>query len=181
MNSSQRLWARKTETARPKARYGPFFIAFSSLAASPEYRERFLGVEPGLLAPKHARSFLGSLLRSVLRAARKALNSRSVVVGSYAMGSASLPVEASMLALRWTLSGMYFSRVRELLASPEEVISKRAVWARLEIGQVLELLQRPQPRVCELFWKVFGPRLRWSENTTCVFLGKNEGSPDWPR
>gem|GEM_PF-7010011 len=78
---------------------------FSSLAASPGYRDRFLGDWPGLLTPKHARSFLGSLLRSVLRAARKALNSRSVV-GSYVMGSASLPIEALILAHWPALSGM---------------------------------------------------------------------------
>jgi hypothetical protein len=70
---------------------------------------------------------------------------------------------------------MYSGELSERMASPEEVISKRAVWARLEIGQVLELLQRPQPRVCELFWKVFGLGLRWPENTTCVFLGKTRG------
>jgi len=83
----------------------PFFRAFSSLAASPEYRDRFLGEEPVWLTPKQARCFRGSLLRSVLRAARRALNSRSVV-GSYVMGSASLPIEALILAHWPALSGM---------------------------------------------------------------------------
>jgi hypothetical protein len=73
---------------------------------------------------------------------------------------------------------MYSGELSERMASPEEVISKRAVWARLEIGQVLELLQRPQPRVCKLFWRVFGLGLRRLENATCVVLGKNEGSLD---
>jgi hypothetical protein len=114
-------WARQSLPC-----YASFLRAFSSLAASPEYRERFLGEEPGLLAPKHARCFLGSLLRSVLRAARKALYSRSVVVGSYVMGSASLPVEASILALGVALSGMNSGGLHELMASPEKLVLELA-------------------------------------------------------
>jgi hypothetical protein len=59
----------------------------------------------------------------VLRAARKALYSRSVVLGSYAMGSASLPVEAFILA-HWPASnGMFSGSLHEQMASPEEVVS----------------------------------------------------------
>lgn len=53
--------------------------------------------------------------------------------------------------------------------------------AHTETNSVLSgVLQRPQPRVYELFCKVLGLGMRRLENTTCVFLGKNEGASDWP-
>ena len=96
-------------------------------------------------------------------------------------GVSSLPVEVLILAHWPALSGMYFSRLHELLANHEELVSGLAGWARRGIEKFLGRLQRPQPRVCKLFWSVFGLGMLWPENSTCVFLGKNEGSPDWPR
>jgi hypothetical protein len=71
---------------------------------------------------------------------------------------------------------MDFGRRHELLANPEEMVSGLAGWARRGIGKFLGALQRPQPRVCKLFWSVFGLGLRRLENMTRVFLGKNEGT-----
>ena len=56
-----------------------------------------------------------------------------------------------------------------------------AGWARHGIGKFLGRLQRRQPRVCKLSRSVLGLEMLWPENSTCVFLGKNEGTLDWPR
>jgi hypothetical protein len=87
-----------------------------------------------------------------------------------------LPVEALILAHWPALSGMYFSRVRELLASPEDEVSELAGWARRRIREFSGRLQRPQPRVCKLSRSVFGLGMLWPKNWTRVFLGKNEGT-----
>jgi hypothetical protein len=47
-----------------------------------------------------------------------------------------LPVEALILALGVALSGMYFRRLHELLASPKEQVSEMAAWARRGIGEL---------------------------------------------
>ncbi len=47
-----------------------------------------------------------------------------------------MPVEALILALGVALSGMYFRRLHELLASPKEQVSEMAAWARRGIGEL---------------------------------------------
>ena len=98
------------------------------------------------------------------------------MVGSYVMGSASLPVEASILALGVSLSGMDSGGLHELLASPEKLVSRLAGWAWGETGKFFESRQRPQPIVYGLSRNVMRLWMRRPNNMTCVFLGKNEGS-----
>ena len=163
-----------------RSHYGPFFIAFSSLTASPKYRDLFLEDTPGLLAPKQARCFRGSLLRNTLRAACVALYSRSVVVFWYAIWSASLPAEAFILAHWPALSGIHFGGFRERLVTPNNWFRG---W-RDGSARNWKVFGAATETMAYCLWFVSegcGLRIRRPENMTYVFLGKNKSSRDRPR
>ena len=83
---------------------------------------------------------------------------------------------ALILALGVATSGMNFGGLHELMASPEEMVSRLDGWAWGETGKFFEPRERPQPIVYGLSRNVLGLRLRWPGTMTSVSRGENEGS-----